>query len=128
MFFDERQFASRQHRPTPPSPTRPYDPEQPWLSQMIDQLHHPQDPQNPEDTHGPQGETHYTRQELKRVLKNLVTTLYNKTKEPVSAEALFRALNRMKGTVYVEVDIKLIVSLMDTFGYCVSREPPHRLL
>lgn len=120
MFFEEDP-AEDQQRYVPLAGDEPekYKPEQPWLYQMVDHI-------NKASDKPPYEETFYTWRELRRGLREIITTLYERHHQPVSAQTILAELRRTKGTPYVEVDFKLLVLLLNCVGGCVvsQQSPP----
>lgn len=113
MFFEENG-----ERYAPPAGDTPeiYNPEQPWLYQMVDHMNRVTTDKPPRE------ETFYTWRELRRGLREIITTLYERHHQPVSAQTILTELRRTKGTPYVEVDFKLLVLLLNSIGGCIASQ------
>lgn len=111
MFFDEETFRSQRLSPQVYHAQPRYDPEQPWLGEMVEQIRGPDPPK----------QTLISRQKLRQHLKQLVIDLYNKNGKPVNAESLLNELTKENGSVYVEVDIKLLVLVLNSIHGHIAR-------
>lgn len=118
MFFEEDSGPTAYSPVMGKSPEK-YNPEQPWLYQMVDHMNRATD-------HPPHQETFYSWRELRRGLREIICTLYEKHHQPVSAQTIITELRRTKGTTYVEVDMKLLVLLLNNLGGCMvtQQSPP----